>query len=183
MKEDAAVAVFSNHAAAEKAVKELDRDGFDLKKLSIVGKDFQTEEQVVGFYNTGDRVKYWGKLGAFWGGLWGLLFGAAFFWIPGIGLVAFGGPIVAMIVGALENAIVVGGLSALGAALYSVGIPKDSVLDYEEQVKAGKFLLVLHGTTVEVTRAKELLEQNNRAETLNTHRADNAAATADSGLF
>ena len=176
MKEDAAVAVFSSHAAAEKAVKELERDGFDLKKLSIVGKDFQTEEHVVGFYNTGDRVKYWGKLGAFWGGLWGLLFGAAFFWIPGIGLVAFGGPIVAMIVGALENAIVVGGLSALGAALYSVGIPKDSVLDYEEQVKAGKFLLVLHGTKEEVNRAEEHLRQGDETETVAAHYCKTAAA-------
>ena len=30
-------------------------------------------------------MQYWGKLGAFWGGIWGLLFGAAFFAIPGIG--------------------------------------------------------------------------------------------------
>src|SRR5215204_5817188 len=117
MKDDAAIAVFHSHRVAEEAVKLLQSDGFDMKKLSIVGKNFQTQEHVVGFYNTGDRVKYWGGQGAIWGGLWGLLFGAAFLWIPGIGLVAFGGPIVAMIIGALESAIFVGGLSALGAAL------------------------------------------------------------------
>ena len=30
-------------------------------------------------------MKYWGKTGAFWGGFWGILFGSAFFAIPGIG--------------------------------------------------------------------------------------------------
>ena len=87
-----------------------------MKKLSIVGKDYHTEEHVVGYYTTGDRMMYWGKLGAFWGGFWGLLFGSAFFWVPGIGPLLVAGPLVMWIVGALEEAAVVGGLSALGAA-------------------------------------------------------------------
>ena len=70
------VAVFESHDQAENAIRELQKDGFDMKKLSIVGKDFHTEEHVVGYYTTGDRMLYWGKLGAFWGGFWGLL-GAA----------------------------------------------------------------------------------------------------------
>ena len=70
------VAIFNTHGEAENAVKELQKSGFDMKKLSIVGKDYHTEEQVVGYYHTGDRMKYWGKLGAFWGGLWGIFFGA-----------------------------------------------------------------------------------------------------------
>ena len=99
---NAAVAIYETHSQAEEAVKELQRSGVDMKKLSIVGKDYHTEEQVVGYYNTGDRMKYWGKLGAFWGGLWGMLFGAAFFAIPGIGPVLVAGPLVAWIVGALR---------------------------------------------------------------------------------
>ena len=101
------------------------------EKLSVVGKDYHTDEHVVGYYNAGDRMKYWGKRGAFWGGFWGLLFGAAFFWVPAIGPVLVGGPLVAWIVAGLENAALVGGLSALGAGLYSIGIPKDSVVTYE----------------------------------------------------
>ncbi|WP_052090851.1 hypothetical protein [Desulfosporosinus sp. HMP52] len=92
-----------------------------MKKLSVVGKDFQTEEHVVGYYNTGDRVKYWGKLGAFWGGLWGLLIWTAFLFIPGVGSLVVGGPLVVWIVGALEGAAVLGGLNAIGAALHSIG--------------------------------------------------------------
>ena len=81
----AAIAVYDQHSEAEGAVKKLQQSEFNMKKLSIVGKDYHTDEQVVGYYNAGDRMKYWGKLGAFWGGFWGLLFGAAFFWVPAIG--------------------------------------------------------------------------------------------------
>ena len=109
-KKNSVVAVFASHNQAEDAVRELQKDGFDMKKLSIVGKDYHTDEHVVGYYNTGDRMMYWGKLGAFWGGFWGLLFGSAFFWVPGIGQLLVAGPLVAWIVAALEEAAVVGGL-------------------------------------------------------------------------
>src|SRR6201986_5262100 len=124
---NAVIAVYDNHSAAEDAVKELQKSGFDMKKLSVIGKDYHTEEQVVGYYNAGDRMKYWGTTGALWGGLWGLLFGAAFFWVPGLGPLLVAGPVSTAIVAALESAVVFGGLSALGAGLYSIGIPKDGI--------------------------------------------------------
>jgi uncharacterized membrane protein len=164
-KTNSVVAVFQSHDQAEEAIRELQKDGFDMKKLSIVGKDYHTEEQVVGYYTTGDRMLYWGKLGAFWGGFWGLLFGSAFFWVPGIGQVLVGGPLVLWIVGALENAIVTGGLTALGAGLFSIGIPKNSVLQYETAVKNGQLLLVAHGTADEVERARSLLHQTKAKST------------------
>jgi uncharacterized membrane protein len=155
--DDAIVAVYQTHADAEEAVQELQRAEFDIKKVSIVGKDYHTEEHVVGYYNTGDRMKYWGKMGAFWGGIWGLLVGAAFFFVPGIGPVLVAGPLAAWIVGALEGAVVVGGLSAIGAALFSIGIPKDSVLKYDVALKANQFLLVGHGTADEIAKARDIL--------------------------
>jgi hypothetical protein len=168
--QDSVVAIFPEHPAAENAIKELKNGGYDVKKLSIVGRDYHTEDNVVGFYHAGDRMKYWGKLGAFWGGLWGLLVGAAFLFVPGIGPVVVGGSIVAWIIGALEGAVVVGGLSALGAGLYSLGIPKDSVLKYESSVKAGKFVLIAHGTADEVEKARSILETS-EAEEINVHQA------------
>lgn len=152
------IAIFNTHSEAENAVKELQKSGFDMKKLSIVGKDYHTEEHVVGYYQTGDRMKYWGKLGAFWGGLWGILFGAAFFWIPGIGPLVLAGPLVSAIVGGLEGAVTVGGLTALGAGLYSIGIPKDSIITYESSVKADKFLLAVHGSADDMVKAKDILK-------------------------
>jgi hypothetical protein len=151
------VAVYKTHLEAEEAVKELQRAGTDMHKLSVVGKDTHTDEQVVGYYNAGDRMMYWGRNGAFWGGFWGLLFGSAFFAIPGIGPLLAAGPVVAWIVGALEGAVLVGGLSALGAGLYSIGIPNDSIVKYELAIKTDKFLLPVHGTASEVEKAREIL--------------------------
>lgn len=164
-----AVATYLTHETAEAAIKELQKSGFDMKKLSIVGRDYNTDEHVVGYYNTGDRMKAWGKAGAFWGGIWGWLFGSAFFFIPGIGPMAIAGPLVSWLIGALEGAVVVGGLSALGAGLCSIGIPKDSIVKYETALKAGKFLLIAHGNPEEVNRAKEILN-GTATETLEGHQ-------------
>ena len=162
------VAIYPSHSTAEAAVKELQQSGFDMKKLSIVGRDYHTDEHVVGYYNTGDRMKRWGKTGAFWGGIWGWLFGSAFFFIPGIGPLVMAGPVVGWLVGALEGAVVVGGLSALGAGLYGLGIPKDSVLQYETALKTDKFLLIAHGSADEINRAKEILNRT-KPEALEHH--------------
>jgi uncharacterized membrane protein len=155
---NAVIGIFHTHTKAETSVKELQRSGFDMKKLSIVGKDYHTEEHVVGYYNAGDRIKVWGKQGAFWGGFWGLLFGSALFVIPGIGPLIVFGPLVGWIVGALEGAVVVGGLSALAAALYSIGIPQNSTIQYETALKSAKFLVIAHGTADEVAKAKSIIE-------------------------
>ncbi len=163
-KENAAVAVYNTHIEAEAAIKELQKSGIDMKKLSILGKDYHAEEKVVGYYNAGDRMKFWGKWGAFWGGLWGLLFGSALFFVPGIGHIVVLGPVGGWILGAIETAVVVAGLSALGAGLYSVGIPKDSVIKYETAVKADKFLVIAHGTKEEVDKAKDVINTTGPVE-------------------
>lgn len=155
----------------------LKKGNFNIKKLAIVGQGYQTEDQVVGYYTTGDRMKHWGKTGAFWGGLWGMLVGSAFFLIPGVGPVLVAGSAVAWIVAALEGALVVGGLSALGAGLFSIGIPKDSALNYESSIKAGKFLLIAHGTAEEAEAARRILA-NTSAEEVNVHVPDRPAVAA-----
>src|ERR1700722_9149061 len=127
---NAVVAVYSTHADAERAVKALQRAGIDMHTMSIIARDSHTEEHVVGYYNNTDRMKYWGKAGAFWGSIWGLLFGSAFFAIPGIGPVLVAGPMISWIVGALEGAAIGGGMTAIGAGLYGMGVPRDSVLAY-----------------------------------------------------
>jgi len=161
---NAVVGIFDSHIKAETSIKELQRAGFDMKKLSIVGKDYHPEEHVVGYYNIGDRMKVWGKLGAFWGGFWGLLFGSALFFIPGIGPLVVFGPLVGWIVGALEGAAVIGGLGALAAALYSIGIPKDSVMKYETAIKSAKFLVIAHGTADEAAKARSILDTAGAAQ-------------------
>lgn len=103
---NAVVAICDTHTEA--AIKELKRAAFTITKLSIVGKDYHTDEQVVGYYNTGDRMKYWGTLGALWGSVWGMLLGTGFFAIEGIGSVLIAGPLLGWVLGALEGAVVTG---------------------------------------------------------------------------
>ena len=178
-KHSAFVAIYKTHDEAESAIKALQASGFDMKQLSIIGRDYHTDEHVVGYYNAGDRMKYWGTMGAFWGGLWGFMFGSAFFFIPGIGPLLVAGPLVGWIIGALEGAVVIGGVSAIGAGLYSLGIPKDSVVQYESAFRSGKYVVLAHGTAEAVTRAREIIHRTN-PEVLDDHHIADAKAIAAS---
>ncbi len=160
--QNAVVAVYATHDTAEAAVRKVADSGFDMKNFSIIGKGYHTEENVTGFYSTGDRVSFWGRRGAYWGGLWGLLFGGLMLTIPVLGPVMvlghLAGAVFATVAGVAEGAVVFGGLGALGAALYSIGIPKHSVLQYEAALKADGFVLMGHGAPDEMERVKQLLE-------------------------
>ncbi len=74
------------------------------------------------------------------------------------------GPLVSWIVGALESALVTGGLSAFSAALLSVGIPNNSIVKYEKAVKANKFLVIVHDTAENVDNARKILHAVNGQE-------------------
>ena len=176
--DDTIVAVFADHQGAEQAVKRLSAAGFEMKNLSVVGKGYHTEEKVVGFYSSGDRVKFWGTRGAFWGGLWGLFLGGMFMTIPIVGHVVVLGYLAATLLSAVESAVMVGGLSALGAAIYSLGVPKNSVIQYEEALKADSFLVLAHGPAQEIARAKAILGAADPQQ-LTVHGAELATATAD----
>lgn len=154
---DAPFYVFDTHIQAEEAIQTLNKSGFDVKKLSLVGKGYHSEEHPLGFYTKGDRIKAWGSMGAFWGSVWGLLLAPAVFFLPGLGLVAMAGPVVTALVGALEGAVVVGGASALGAALSQIGASKDQVIKYETALKADKYVLMVHGTAEDQAKARAVL--------------------------
>lgn len=152
------VAIYPDHDVAEQAVSKLRDASFDVTKLSIIGKDYHTDEKVVGYYTTGERMKYWGVRGAFWGGIWGLLFGAGFFLVPGVGSVLVAGPLLGALVTGLESAAMVGGLSAIAVGLIHLGVPKEDAIMYESAIIADKFLLIANGTPEELARARHILE-------------------------
>lgn len=174
---DTVVAVFADHPAAEAAIKKLTGAGFDMKDLSVVGKGYHTDEKVVGFYNAGDRIKFWGTRGAFWGGFWGLFLGGLFVTVPVVGPVVVLGYLAAIAIAAIENAVIVGGISALAAALYSIGIPKDSVIQYETALKADGFLVMAHGSAADIARAKTILGSVNPSR-VDVHTGTKAAVAA-----
>jgi hypothetical protein len=164
--------IFNTHAEAEEAIRSLCRSGFDVKNLSLIGKGYHSEEHPIGFYTVGDRIKTWGGLGAFWGGMWGLLLAPAVFVLPGLGVVAMAGPIVAALVGALEGAVVVGGVSGIVAAMTRIGVPKDQVVKYETALKADKYVLLVHGDASDIAKAGSFLGRAKESE------SEKAAVTA-----
>jgi hypothetical protein len=152
-----AVAVYPSHVSAEDAVKKLDKAGIDMKTISIIGKDYQTEETPVGYFNAGDRAKFFGKIGGFWGSLAGILFGSFFLFIPVFGHLVVLGPLAATIVNALEGAVLGGGTAAIVGALSAIGVPKNSIVRYETDIKADKFVVFVHGNSEITDKAREIL--------------------------
>jgi hypothetical protein len=177
--DSAAVAIFATHDLADAAVRELASADFDITKISVIGRGYHTEENVAGFYTTGDRVKSWGGYGAFWGGLWGLLLGGLFLTVPVVGPVVIVGHLAIMIASGVETALIVGGLGVIGAALYGMGIPKDSALRYEKAVKEDRFLLIVHGSSDDLDRAKDILKNSQSLElTVHSNLVPAPAASA-----
>ena len=136
-----------------------------MKHLSVVGKGYHTDEKVVGFYNVGDRVKFWGR-----GVRSGVVCGACF-------LAACSWPFQSSGMSSCWYRPGDLALSALGAALYSIGIPKDSVIQYETALKADSFLVMAHGTAEEMARAKAILGTANPSR-LDLHPGVTAAEPA-----
>jgi hypothetical protein len=153
--DQAVIAVFPDLAAAEKAVIELAKGDFPVDRISIVGQDLESEIRINGFVTTGDIAGPSAATGAWVGGLFGVLSGAAMLFIPGLGPLVVLGPLAAAAVGAAEGALLGGAVGALlGHFVAKQHLPK-----YEELVRTGNYLLVVHGTEEEVARAQRLLTE------------------------
>ena len=154
-------AVFSDHTKAEEAMERLHAAWFSMKQVSVVGTDHHGKQQLVGLYHTGDRMHYWGKLGAFWGGMWGILLSSAYFLIPGIGPVVVAGPLVTCIVGTLQSDTRRGYRNVLAAGLQQLGLPSQLISDYESAIRSRKILVIAQGTLSEVASARQIIEKSN----------------------
>jgi hypothetical protein len=133
--------------------------GFDVKNLSVFGKAYVSEEAVVGVYTAGKRLLARGGSVGFWERFWDLLGDGGFFIVPGIGPVVFAGPFIQTLVATIDAGRAVGGLSALGAAIHSLGIPKDSVFSYETEIRANECALVAQGSPELLAKAKISLKK------------------------
>ena len=156
-------AIFPDDPGAERAIRELENCGLDIEKLSIVEKDSHSDDHLAGFYTTKERIRFASQSDLCAGECWEELAGPAFLMIPGLGPVVVAGPVTSWIVSALEGSIFIGGMSALGAGLVTLGIPRRSVFKYEIAIKAGKLVLISLGTDEDAATARRIL-QNTAAE-------------------
>lgn len=150
------VASFRNHTVAEAAVRRLSKGGIPVTQISIIGRNFETHEDIQGFYRPADAALEGAGQGAWYGGLFGLILGAfGFFVLPLVGGIVIMGPLAGLVAGAIGGA----GVGALVTGLVALGIPHDHALKYEKRLQAGEFLVVVHGTGEEKARAHELLHE------------------------
>jgi uncharacterized membrane protein len=154
------VAVYADHEAAERMVKQLHEAGIAMSDLSIIGRGSQTTEEPVGFVSAGDYAQAGAATGAWFGGLLGLCVGAAFLVLPGIGPIVVAGPLSAAVLAGIEGALAGTALGSLGGALVGWGVPKEKALKYETHVKGGSFLVVVRGEPEVVARAQGLFDNH-----------------------
>ena len=160
----AIVATYSNHSDAEAAIRQLQQSGLPMEHLSIIGRDWQVREDMQGFYHPGDLIKAGAQQGAWFGEIFGLFLGMGLFILPIAGALIVLGPLGGLIAGAISGA----GVGALVSGLMTLGIPQDQALKYQERLEAGEFLVVVHGTPEEATRAHEVLQTTSNTS-LATH--------------
>ena len=172
MSEQSVIGVYNTMSEAEEAVRMLDKGNFPIKQVSIVAQDMQSEKEVHGYVTTGDVAKSGAGTGAWVGGIFGLLFGAAFIWVPGFGPLIAAGPFSAMLLSGVEGVMAGEAGGGLLGVLVGWGVSKQHILKYEEHLKGGKYLLMAHGSAEEVTRVRNVLHSTGAVEV--THHVEAA---------
>jgi hypothetical protein len=156
--ECSAVGVYASLDEAEDAVRKLGEAGFPVDHVSVIAKDIGSEKKVHGFVTSCDVAKSAAGTGAWVGGIFGLLVGAAFLWVPGVGPLVVAGSLTSALLGGVQGAVAGAALSGALGWLASIGISKQHIIKYEERIKAGKYLVVAHGTPEQSTQAKKILD-------------------------
>jgi len=158
------IALYNNHEDAADAVEALTKAGLGKDHISVLGKGEMKEEDSFEYKKENEDILYWGKTGAFWGGLWGFLMGALFFWVPGFGPLVATGPVISSLAGLVGGAALVGSLSALTAWLVDLGMTEAEALRYEDLLKEGKILVLVQGNDEALNSAKAALEPLGKGE-------------------
>ena len=173
MAEHSVVGIYKTLGEAEAAVRSLGEGGFPIQKVSIIAQHLEDDRRVHGYVTACDVAKSSATMGAWVGGIFGMLVGAAFLWVPGVGPLVVAGSLSSMLLGGVEGAVAGAAVTGVLGWLVGLGISKEKILKYEEAVKAGKFLVIAHGPADAVQKARAILA-GSKAEQLDLH----APATA-----
>jgi hypothetical protein len=155
--ESSVVGIYAHIDQAEEAVQKLGQGSFPIQHVSIIARDLGTEKKIHGFITPCDVAKSSARTGAWVGGIFGVLLGAAVVWIPGLGPLVVAGSLTSALLGGLEGAVAGAAVTGVFGWLASLGISKQHILKYEESVRAGKYLVIAHGTPQEAEKARAIL--------------------------
>jgi hypothetical protein len=175
MAEHSLVGVYKRLAEAEEAVRSLGDGGFPIQQVSIIAQHLQDDRRVHGYVTSCDVARSAAVTGAWAGGIFGLLVGAAFLWVPGVGPLVVAGSLAAVLLGGVEGAVAGAAMTGLLGWLFGLGVSREKILKYEQAVQAGKFLVIAHGPEADVERARAILA-GSTAEQLDLHAPQPAGA-------
>ena len=152
------VAIYMTHDQADEAFSRLQAERTDMGLISFVGRDYWKD--MIGSRNTGNRFLFRGSRGPFWERLWSILRGWGVFWFFENGPVLVAGPLVRSIVATQEAG---NGdqpaISTFEAGLSGIGIPKESIVEYEKALMQDDVLVFIQGTLNELNHTQSILNQ------------------------
>lgn len=159
-----AIGVFPTRQDAELALTELRDAGFNMDKVSVIARGVDRDTDMAGAEtkdSKSEQVKGSTAAGATaggaTGGLMGLIGGLGILAIPGVGVAAEVGVV-------LANTLLGGAFGAAGGgligALIGWGVPEDQAKYYDTRIAEGDYLVLMEGTDAEVLQAETIL--NNR---------------------
>lgn len=142
--QNTAFVVYAIPTAAMRAIERLRNSECEVEFSVVAQEERETKQNKELIYDS-------------WYQLWSLLPDWSRFGIPQMGPVLMTGPMSRLMVNVLNNASMFDGLNALEACLHSIGVPGDKILACEAAVQAGGILVLIHGTSQEVARAREIV--------------------------
>lgn len=152
------VGVFDTMEAATAAITELGESDFPIEHVSVITQNLEASTTVHGFVTTGDVAASSAGVGAWVGGLFGILGGAALLLVPGVGPVIAAGSLAAVMIGGAEGAVGGAALGGLVGAATGHFVAKKHIAKLTEHLKGGKYLLVAQSTDpAEVQEARRII--------------------------
>jgi hypothetical protein len=161
---NAIVVVYDMPSHVEEAILALRESGFDLQNVSVLGPRDNFTGDPVASRSMPDGID-WSRIGRFWTGVGALLCGCVPVSLLDSDHILVAGRLATWIITAADNAQLFEGLSAAGAGLYSIGISRTRIMRYEAALKRRMYLVIVHGTSADVSHAKSIFQERHRNQT------------------
>ena len=161
------VGLFYSRDEAEKALRALKDDGFDMNRVNVIAKNADEVTQSAGVdtaYDEGNNAAEGAGAGAttgtVLGGIGGLLVGLGTLAIPGVGPIIVAGEAASTIAATLAGAGIGAAAGGIIGGLVGLGIPEDKAKIYSDRVSGGSYLVMVNGTDDDISRAERILHDH-----------------------
>ena len=158
-KKNATILVCRTHRSAETAIKELQKSGYDVRELSIIGRDCPGARDVSIDAILAEK-KQLAELRSFWCRMWRLLQGDAFLNVAGIGTIIAAGPMAESMLTIWPASGICGTPSALRTTMCSIGASPENVDQCEEALQMKWYLVILHQKPPSETTGRQKLHES-----------------------